>query len=242
MKKILITILTLLIIYCNKTPKKKGDQSEKSSQKEWVTLFDGKSFDGWHQFNETKMSSAWDIVDDAMVFDPSKQMDKKQNNDLVTDKEYTNFELSLEWNIAEGGNSGIFWGVKEGEQYRKPYTTGPEIQVLDNERHPDALANPKFHQAGALYDMVQPEQDVCKPAGEWNHVLLSIDYKSNKGSVALNGVEIVTFPVSGEKWDELIANSKFSDWDHFAKFKTGKIGLQDHGDMVSYRNIKIREL
>ena len=80
------------------------------------------------------------------------------------------------------------------------------------------------------------------PAGEWNHVLLSIDYKSNKGSVTLNGVEIVTFPVSGEKWDELIANSKFSDWDHFAKFKTGKIGLQDHGDMVSYRNIKIREL
>ena len=242
MKKILITILTLHTISCNETPKKKGDQTVKISQKEWVTLFDGKSFDGWHQFNETKMSSAWYIVDDAMVFDPSKQMDKKQNNDLVTDMEYTNFELSLEWNIAEGGNSGIFWGVKEGEQYRKPYTTGPEIQVLDNERHPDALANPKFHQAGALYDMVQPTQDVCKPAGEWNHVLLSIDYKSNKGSVALNGVEIVTFPVSGEKWDELVANSKFSDWDHFAKFKTGKIGLQDHGDMVSYRNIKIREL
>ena len=242
MKKILITILTLLTISCNETPNKKGDQTEKTSQKKWVTLFDGKSFDGWHQFNETKMSSAWYIVDDAMVFDPSKQMDKKQNNDLVTDMEYTNFELSLEWNIAEGGNSGIFWGVKEGDQYSKPYTTGPEIQVLDNERHPDALANPKFHQAGALYDMVQPAQDVCKPAGEWNHVLLSIDYKSNEGSVALNGVEIVNFPVSGEKWDELVANSKFSDWDHFAKFKTGKIGLQDHGDMVSYRNIKIREL
>jgi hypothetical protein len=177
-----------------------------------------------------------------MVFDPSKQIEKKQNHDLVTDKEYTNFELSLEWNIAEGGNSGIFWGVKEGKQYGKPYTTGPEIQVLDNERHPDALANPKFHQAGALYDMVQPSQDVCKAAGEWNDVLLSIDYNTNKGSVTLNGVEIVTFPVSGEKWDALIANSKFSDWDHFAKFKTGKIGLQDHGDMVSYRNIKIREL
>ena len=242
MKKILIITLALLIISCNETPKKKVDQKENPYQKEWLTLFDGKSFDGWHQFNENKMSTAWEIVDDAMVFDPSKQIDKTQNNDLVTDKEYTNFELSLEWNIAEGGNSGVFWGVKEGDQYRKPYTTGPEIQVLDNERHPDALANPKFHQAGALYDMVQPTQDVCKPAGEWNHVLLSIDYKSNKGSVALNGVEIVTFPLSGEEWDALIANSKFSDWDHFAKFKTGKIGLQDHGDMVSYRNIKIREL
>ena len=242
MKKTLIITLTLLIISCNEAPKKKVNQKENPNQKEWLTLFDGKSFDGWHQFNETKMSPAWNIVDDAMVFDPSKQIDKKQNNDLVTDKEYTNFELSLEWNIAKGGNSGIFWGVKEGIQYGKPYTTGPEIQVLDNERHPDALANPKFHQAGALYDMVQPMVDVCKPAGEWNHVLLSINHKSNRGSVALNGVEIVTFPLSGEKWDALIANSKFSDWDHFAKFKTGKIGLQDHGDMVSYRNIKIREL
>ena len=242
MKKTLIITLTLLIISCNEAPKKKVNQKENPNQKEWLTLFDGKSFDGWHQFNETKMSPAWNIVDDAMVFDPSKQIDKKQNNDLVTDKEYTNFELSLEWNIAKGGNSGIFWGVKEGIQYGKPYTTGPEIQVLDNERHPDALANPKFHQAGALYDMVQPMFDVCKPAGEWNHVLLSINHKSNRGSVALNGVEIVTFPLSGEKWDALIANSKFSDWDHFAKFKTGKIGLQDHGDMVSYRNIKIREL
>jgi len=242
MKKTLIITLTLLIISCNEAPKKKVNQKENPNQKEWLTLFDGKSFDGWHQFNENKMSPAWNIVDDAMVFDPSKQIDKKQNNDLVTDKEYTNFELSLEWNIAKGGNSGIFWGVKEGIQYGKPYTTGPEIQVLDNERHPDALANPKFHQAGALYDMVQPMFDVCKPAGEWNHVLLSINHKSNRGSVALNGVEIVTFPLSGEKWDALIANSKFSDWDHFAKFKTGKIGLQDHGDMVSYRNIKIREL
>ena len=119
MKKIFNTTLILLIISCNETPKKKGDQIEKPPQEEWVTLFDGKSFDGWHQFNEAKMSSAWDIVDDAMVFDPSKQMDKKQNNDLVTDKEYTNFELSLEWNIAEGGNSGIFWAVKEGEEYKK---------------------------------------------------------------------------------------------------------------------------
>ena len=134
MKKILITILTLLTISCNETPKKKGDQTEKTSQKEWVTLFDGKSFDGWHQFNETKMSSAWYIVDDAMVFDPSKQMDKKQNNDLVTDMEYTNFELSLEWNIAEGGNSGIFWGVQEDGSISNPYLTAPEIQIIDNQQ------------------------------------------------------------------------------------------------------------
>ena len=212
-----------------------------SQDSEWTYLFNGKTMDGWHKYNSDRMSDAWYVENGELVL-KSKNDNQSYGNDIVTNKSFTNFELSIEWKIPKGGNSGIFWGVQEGESHNKPYSTGPEIQVLDNERHPDAKANPKFHQAGALYDMVQPAQDVCNPAGEWNHVLLSIDYKSNKGSVALNGVEIVTFPVSGEKWDELIANSKFSDWDHFAKFKTGKIGLQDHGDMVSYRNIKIREL
>ena len=120
--------------------------------------------------------------------------------------------------------------------------TGPEIQILDNERHPDAQANPKFHQAGALYDLVQPTADVCKPAGEWNHVLLSVNHNTNEGSVQLNGTEIVTFPLSGEGWDALVNNSKFKDWKGFGAFKTGRIGLQDHDDRVSFRNIKIKEL
>jgi hypothetical protein len=116
---------------------------------------------------------------------------------------------------------------------------------LDNERHPDAKANPKYHQAGALYDLVQPSEDVCNPAGEWNHILLTIDHTKNEGSVELNGTKIVTFPLSGEKWDAMVAGSKFNDSCHFkyfGKFKSGKIGLQDHGDKVSYRNIKIRKL
>ena len=186
------------------------------------------------------MSSAWVVEDGAMVL-PDGTGSGKGNN-IVTDKEYTNFELSMEWKIVEGGNSGIFWGVKEGEGYKTPYQTGPEIQVLDNERHPDSFNKPNYHQAGALYDMVQPSQNVCKPAGEWNHVLISINYNTNKASVKLNDVEIVTFALTGPDWDALVADSKFSDWDDFAKFKTGKIGLQDHGDGVSYRNINIREL
>ena len=210
--------------------------SEKSSK--WEYIFDGETFNGWHVYKAETIGSEWSINNGELIFTNNEEF----GQDLVTDKEYTNFELSIEWNISKNGNSGILYGVKELPEFDAPFVTGPEIQVLDNERHPDALANPKFHQAGALYDMVQPTQDVCKAAGEWNDVLLSIDYNTNKGSVTLNGVEIVTFPVSGEKWDALIANSKFSDWDHFAKFKTGKIGLQDHGDMVSYRNIKIREL
>jgi hypothetical protein len=211
MKKILFILLISSSIACKQNPKKKTTTAEAApTEKEWVDLFDGVSFAGWHQFNSSEMSSAWIIEEGAMVFDPSKK-EKGTRHDIVTDKEYTNFELSMEWKIAEVGNSGIFWGVKEGENYKTPYQTGPEIQVLDNERHPDSFQNPNYHQAGALYDMVQPSQDVCKPAGEWNHVVISIDYNSNKATVKLNNVEIVTFALSGPDWDTLIANSKFAD-------------------------------
>ncbi len=241
MKKILLVVFVSLSIACKQIPKKKAATTEAPSvEKEWVDLFDGVSFKGWHQFNSSEMSTVWIIEDGAMVL-PDGTGSGKGNN-IVTDKEYTNFELSIEWKIVEGGNSGIFWGVKEGDIYKTPYQTGPEIQVLDNERHPDSFKKPNYHQAGALYDMVQPSQDVCKPSGEWNHVFISINYNTNRASIKLNDVEIVTFPLMGAGWDALVADSKFKDWKDFAKFKTGKIGLQDHGDGVGYRNIKIREL
>ena len=244
MKKILFITLISIFIACKETPKKKVTSTEvPPTKKEWVDLFDGISFKGWHQFNSSEMSDAWIIKDGAMVL-PDGTGDGK-GNDIVTDKEYTNFELSLEWKIIEGGNSGIFWGVKEDKVYGTPYQTGPEIQVIDNERHPDSFNKPNFHQAGALYDMVQPNQNVCKPAGEWNHVLIYINHITNTGIVKLNGIEIVTFPLGGVEWDSMVSNSKFGEdkeFRDFAKFKTGKIGLQDHGDGVSYRNVKIREL
>ena len=241
MKKILLIVLISVSIACKQKAKKKQVSSEASlDRKEWIDLFDGASFKGWHQFNGSEMSEAWIIEDGAMVLPDGTGSGK--GNDIVSDREFTNFELSIEWKIVEGGNSGIFWSVIEGENYSTPYQNGPEIQVLDNKRHPDSFVKMNYHQAGALYDMVQPSSDVCKPAGEWNHYLISIDYNSNKGSVVLNDVEIVTFPLSGPEWDALVANSKFATWKDFAKLKTGKIGLQDHGDGVSYRNIKIREL
>lgn len=210
---------------------------------EWVSLFDGKTFDGWHQYNGTEIGAEWSVNEGELTFEPKENRQWGDGGkNIVTDKEYTSFILSIEWKVSEAGNSGIFWGVKEGKAYGEPYVTGPEIQILDNERHPDAKANPKFHQAGALYDLVQPTADVCKPAGEWNHVIVTINHHTNQGSVELNGTEIVSFPLSGEEWDRLVNGSKFKDWDGFGKFKTGKIGLQDHDDKVSFRNIKIKEL
>ena len=134
------------------------------------------------------------------------------------------------------------WGVQELEKYNEPYFTGPEIQVLDNERHPDAKVNGKTHQAGALYDMVAPAKDVTSPVGEWNTYVIRIDRVNNKGSVTHNGVLITEFPVEGEAWNAMVANSKFSTWEDFGKFPEGKIALQDHSDRVAYRNIKIKKL
>lgn len=246
MKKLILLIMVVLTIAACKTVTKEPvtvetDTKEIEMAPEWVSLFDGTSLSGWHVYNNPSGTNPWTIEGGVLMF-PGRAAGSKPEFNLVTDNNYTDFILSIEWKISEGGNSGIMWGVIEDEKYEHPYDTGPEIQVLDNERHPDALANPKFHQAGALYDMVQPMYDVCKPAGEWNVCEIEINHQTNHGSVTLNGTEIVTFPVYGEAWDAMVAKSKFKDWKDFGKSKTGKICLQDHENKVSYRNIKIKTL
>ena len=242
MKKIFIALVTIGILTSSSLLKEK--ETESNTDK-WESLFDGETLNGWHRFNRKGVTPIWTAKDGVLTFDPALRPKGDYIHDIVSDKIYKSFQLSIEWNISEGGNSGIFWAVQEGESHNKPYSTGPEIQVLDNERHPDAKENPKYHQAGALYDMVQPSKDVCKPAGEWNHIILTIDHNKNEGSVKLNGTKIVEFPVSGTEWDAMVSNSKFNDdcyFKRFGKMKAGKIGLQDHGNKVSFRNIKIRKL
>jgi hypothetical protein len=246
MKK-LIFIMMLLVINtaCKQTTKEPIqteleilEESEMKTEPEWVYLFDGTSFDNWRGYLTDGMYPEWSIENGTMAFTPGETGGKN----IITKSTYTNFELSLEWKISEGGNSGIFWSVFEDPKFNEAYQTGPEIQVLDNERHPDALANPKFHQAGALYDMVQPKKDVCKPAGEWNLCVLKVDHKTNQGSITLNGSEIVKFPVHGKDWNAMVENSKFNGWEGFGMHQTGHIGLQDHGDKVWFKNIKIKNL
>lgn len=214
-----------------------------TDQNEWVSLFNGEDLEGWHLYNSEK-EPVWIVEDGALVFDPSKKLKGDPYQNIVTDKTFTNFQLSIEWNIMRKGNSGVFWAVNEAPEFGMPYITGPEIQVIDNKRHPDAKVRPNYHQAGSLYDMVQPIADMTRPAGEWNHFLITIDYKNNKGSVDLNGSLIVEFPLYGEEWQDLIENSKFKSpsFNGFGEFHTGRIGLQDHDDRVAYRNIKIKEL
>jgi len=220
--------------------------SQKSNSNDsWEILFDGNSFNGWHRFNHDKVGNIWIIKDETIQMDPTKRERRdRKSHDILTDKQYTNFVLSLEWKISKKGNSGILWGIQEGKKFKAPYRTGPEIQIIDNNGHPDAKVRPAFHQAGALYDLSEPTIDNTKHVGEWNKLILTVNYKINKGKVVLNGKEINSFPLYGDKWEKLIAKSKFAHntFKNFSKKRKGYIGLQDHGNVVSYRNIKIKKL
>lgn len=213
-------------------------ENEQTQNNEEI-LFDGEKLEGWKAYNSNEITQ-WSIEDGALVLNPEEGNTSGSEN-LMTEEEYTNFELSLEWKISEGGNSGIMWGVQESEEFDEPYATGPEIQILDNAGHPDAQNGP-VRQTGALYDLVEPSQDVTNPAGEWNTTVIMVNYEENRGTVTLNGTQITEFPLHGDEWDELVNNSKFSDWEEFGRNRTGHIALQDHGDKVWYRNIKIKEL
>jgi len=251
MKNLMVIVcMTIIVFGCKDKAEKTQKEMEKeriaeaeeaTPPEEWTVLFDGSSFDGWKEYNKDDVSDNWKLEDGAMVFYPPKERGEGEAFNLVTEKEYTDFILSLDWKISEGGNSGVFWGVNEKPELSEAYQTGPEVQVLDNEKHPDAK-NGTTHQAGSLYDMVAPSQDVTNPVGEWNTMVITINHKEQKGSISLNGTDVVDFPVGNEMWNVMVSKSKFADWDHFGKFTTGKIGLQDHGNMVSFRDIRIKEL
>ena len=197
-------------------------------------LFDGKTTNGWHTYLKPTATPAWSAVNGTLKLNPKAA----DHGDLVTDKEYENFELTLDWNITEGGNSGIIFGVQEDPAFHATYETGVEMQILDNKKAEDnKKAN---HLAGSLYDMKAPAKDVAKPAGQWNQVKL----RKQKGHLTfwLNGTEIVDTQMGGSEWNTLLANSKFKDWKNFAAYPKGHIALQDHGHEVAFRNIKITQL
>ena len=164
--------MLLFILSCQNEKKKGNTDSTQNTTEisndieysDWITIFDGKSFEGWHIYNSSDKIDSWSIIDSAMVLTPDeKNIGSGTGKDIVTDNSYTNFELSLEWKISEGGNSGIFWGVVEDKKFPTPFITGPEIQVLDNERHKDTFIKPNFHQAEALYDIVEQTSNVSNP-------------------------------------------------------------------------------
>ena len=252
MKNIILLFVLIVTLTACKQFTKTSTQSSLVAMKsdevnlasDWISLFDGTSFDNWRGYLSDNMFPEWTIVDGAMVFTPDKDSKPGEGSlkNIITKNTYTDFVLSLEWKICDGGNSGIFWSVFEDPKLPEAYQTGPEIQVLDNAKHPDSFVPGGTHKAGSLYDLVACPPELIKPAGEWNLCIIEINHKTKMGKVSMNGKEAITFPLEGEAWDKMIENSKFKGYEGFGTHHTGHIGLQDHGFQVSFRNIKIKEL
>lgn len=207
----------------------------------WQLLFDGKSTAGWHKYGGKPVGSAWKISNGMLYLDTTvkENWQIKDGGDIISDQEFSNFHLKLEWMIAKDGNSGVIFYIHEDPaKYQWPWMTGPEMQVLDNNGHPDAKI-PK-HRAGDLYDLISCSKETVKPAGQWN--LAEIIANKGKLEFYLNGTKVVSTTMWDDAWKKMVAGSKFKAWPGFGTYTTGKIGLQDHGNTVWYRNIMIRRL
>jgi len=216
-------------------------QSDNDKKEGWQLLFDGTTAQGWHKYGGGPVGSAWKIADNTLYLDTSKKVNGKVEGggDIVTDEEFENFHLKLEWKISKNGNSGIMFYVNEDTaKYKRSYETGPEMQVLDNEGHPDAKIIK--HRAGDLYDLISCSKETVKPAGEWN--LAEIKCVNGKLDFYLNGENVVSTMLWDDGWTKMVAASKFKQWPGFGTYKKGRICLQDHDNMVWYRNIKIKKL
>jgi hypothetical protein len=195
----------------------------------WRLLFDGKSLAGWRGYKRASPPDGWQVVDGALTRVAAA-------GDIVTREQFGNFELTLEWNVAPGGNSGIFYRASEDDD--AIYWTAPEMQVLDDAAHRDG--QDRLTAAGALYGLYPAPPGSVKPAGEWNAVRIVAN--GNHVEHWLNGTKVVECELGSADWDARVKASKFAPHARFAKNAAGHIGLQDHGDRVAYRNIKIREL
>ncbi len=192
----------------------------------WKLLFDGRTTDGWRNFKRRDVSPGWKVEDGTLV--------RATNGagDIMTAEQFGGFELVLEYKISPGGNSGLMFHVTE--EADTPWKTGPEVQILDNAAGHDA------NKAGWLYQLYVPENDATKPAGEWNEIRLLV--APEQGATWVNGVKYYDFVKGSDDWDARVAKSKFAKMPLFGKATKGHICLQDHGNPVAFRNIRIRPL
>lgn len=189
------------------------------------------SLDGWRGYMSEDVPEGWAVEEGVLSFTPGGE-----GGDLITRDQFEDFELRLEWKVQSRGNSGIFYRVAEEGRYA--YWTGPEMQVLDNEGHPDGQS--PLTSAGANYGLHAPPEDVTRPVGDWNEVRIVV--RGSDVEHWLNGQRVVQYTLGSPEWRALVADSKFNEWPGYGRAPRGHLGLQDHGDPVWFRNIRVRPL
>ena len=239
MKNFFLLIVICLLISCK--------QASKKNASEWISLFDGTSLNGWRAYNGDEMPPGWMIIDSVLTFTTDQIMeedyDYKGSRDIIYGaSEFDNFELYLEWKIPKGGNSGIFYHLKEG--YDGPPEVAPEYQLLDDKNY-EEVHNYKlkdWQKTGADYAMYSPDtsEKILNPIGEWNSS--TIVFTPKRVDHWLNGRKVLSFIPWSEDWYKRRNSGKWSGAPDYAKYKTGFIGLQDHGSNLYFRNIKIKNL
>ena len=211
-----------------------GPSAKKSSDGQWIQLFDGKSLAGWRGYKTPDATATrWKVENGTLTVPQTGAGDTKGRNDLITDATYDQFHLRWEWKIAQGGNSGVKYFVLEDQ----PAAIGHEYQLIDDERHPDAKIGP-HRQTAALYDVMQAHDRPIKPAGEWN--TSEVIVRGKHVTHILNGKTVLEYDLESPALKDAIAKSKFKDIARFGKPQKGHILLQDHGDQVWYRKVEIR--
>lgn len=200
--------------------------SAEEKKEGWKLLFDGKSMDHWRNFKKDKVSDGWAVKDGEIHWT------KKGAGDIITRESYMGFEFKVDYKISKGGNSGLMFHVTEDGN--TPWKTGPEIQIQDNKDGHDP------QKAGWLYQLYKSDTDATNPAGEWNtlHVLITPD----KCEQYMNGKKYCEYVKGSDDWNERVAKSKFGKMPLFGKANNGHICLQDHGNIVAFRNIKVRRV
>lgn len=221
----LITLMTGSLLADHHGANHLSAEEEKAG---WTLLFDGKSAEHFRNFKKEGLAPKWQVKDGLLT------LTAKGGGDLLTKKQYEAFEFTMDYKISKGGNSGLMYHVQETE--KKPWHTGPEIQLQDNIDGHDP------QKAGWLYQLYKPEPEVdaTKPAGEWNTLRVLIS--PEKCAHWMNGTKYVEYVKASKYWDEQVAKSKFSAFASFGKPTKGHLCLQDHGNIVSFRNIKVREI
>ena len=204
--------------------------STQEQQGGWKQLFDGKTTAGWRNYKKESVGPGWTVVDGILT------RSGENAGDIITSDKYKNFELALDWRVSEGGNSGIMYRVTEDNDY--PWQSGPEMQILDNERHPDGKL--ELTSAGSDFGLYPAPHSATHPAGQWNSVRLVVN--GNHVEHWMNGQKVVEYELGSADWKDRVAKSKFNSMPNYGKASEGYIALQDHGDKVEFRNIRIRVL